>query len=349
MQLLNSPRDETQERRATGVGADRLSSPLVYLWSMLVFLALAAFVALILGRQVIAAFTTNPGLNGLIVGVLAVGTVLAFRQVLVLRREVRWVNAFRESAAEADRVKPPILLAPFSAMIGGRRAGLMLNTSSSRSILESIATRLDENRDVARYLIGLLVFLGLLGTFWGLLATIGSISTTIQTLDPGASDAASILNSVQQGLSAPLAGMGTAFSSSLFGLAGSMVLGFLDLQVGRAQNRFYTEIEDWLSSVTDVGADMAVPAGAAMGAGGLEEMRLLSERLNRLVQEQGAGQRTSAAMASLAESIQGLVAHMRSEQQMLRDFVESQANEQRAMRGTLDRLSASIGDASRKP
>ena len=101
MQLLNSPRDETQERRATGVGADRLSSPLVYLWSMLVFLALAAFVALILGRQVIAAFTTNPGLNGLIVGVLAVGTVLAFRQVLVLRREVRWVNAFRESAAEA--------------------------------------------------------------------------------------------------------------------------------------------------------------------------------------------------------------------------------------------------------
>ncbi len=349
MQLLSSPKDAAQERRPGGAVSERLSSPLVYLWSMLVFLALAAFVALILGRQVIGAFTTNPGLNGLIVGVLVVGIVLSLRQVLVLRREVRWVNAFRDGGGEAERVRPPILLAPVGAMIGGRGANLTLNTSSSRSILESIATRLDENRDVARYLIGLLVFLGLLGTFWGLLATIGSISSTIQALDPGASDAASILNSVQQGLSAPLAGMGTAFSSSLFGLAGSMVLGFLDLQVGRAQNRFYTEIEDWLSSVTDVGADMVLPAAAAsLPAGGAEEMRLLSERLNRLVQEQGAGQRTSAAMASLAESIQGLVQHMRSEQQMLRDFVETQANEQRAMRGTLDRLSASIGDASRK-
>ena len=343
MQVLSSPQED---KRPAAIAPDRLSSPLVYLWSMLVFLALAAFLALILGRQVLSAFATNPGLNGLIIGVLAVGTLMALRQVLALRREIRWVNAFRDGAAEQERVKPPVLLAAMQALIGGRRSNLALNTASGRSILESVATRLDETRDVARYLIGLLVFLGLLGTFWGLLGTIGSISATIQSLDPSASDAGSVLNSVQAGLSGPLAGMGTAFSSSLFGLAGSMVLGFLDLQVGRAQNRFYTELEDWLSSITDVGADMVLPAGTSVTAGGTEEMRLLSERLNRLVQDQGTGQRTSAAMAGLAESIQGLVQHMRSEQQMLRDFVENQASEQRAMRGVLDRLSSSIADSS---
>lgn len=344
MQVLSS-----DEKRPASYVPDRLSSPLVYLWSMLVFLALAAFAALILGRQVLSAFGTNPGLNGLILGALFVGVLMALYQILALRREVRWVNAFRDGGPEFAQAKPPVLLGAVQALIGSRRGNLALNTASSRSILESVGTRLDENRDVARYLIGLLVFLGLLGTFWGLLATIGSISSTIQSLDPSAGDAASVLNSVQQGLSAPLAGMGTAFSSSLFGLAGSMVLGFLDLQVGRAQNRFYTELEDWLSSVTDVGADMLLPANLPISAGAnsSEEMRLLSERLNRLVQDQGSGQRTSAAMASLAESIQGLVQHMRSEQQMLRDFVENQASEQRAMRGTLDRLSSSISD--RKP
>ncbi|WP_185983395.1 flagellar motor protein MotA [Aureimonas mangrovi] len=346
MQVLSST---TEERRPASGAPDRLSSPLVYLWAMLVFLALAGFVAAILGRQVFSAFGTNPGLNGLIIGVLVVGILMALRQILKLRREVRWVNAFRDGAADAERVKPPVLLSPMQALIGGRRGPLALANPSVRSILESVATRLDESRDVARYLIGLLVFLGLLGTFWGLLATIGSISATIETLDPGAGDAATILNSVQTGLSAPLAGMGTAFSSSLFGLAGSMVLGFLDLQVGRAQNRFYTELEDWLSSITDIGSDVAVPvAGRSLAPSGIDEIHLLSERLNRLVQEQGSGQRTSAAMANLAESIQGLVQHMRSEQQMLRDFVESQAGEQRQMRGVLERLSSTLNEPGRR-
>ena len=209
-----------------------------------------------------------------------------------------------------------------------------------RSILDSIATRLDETRDIARYLIGLLVFLGLLGTFWGLLRTIGSIGATIQGLDPAGGDTASVLDALKAGLAAPLAGMGTAFSSSLFGLSGSLVLGFLDLQLGRAQNRFYTELENWLSSVTDVGSDMVLPPTGNVAAGG-EEMRVLSEKLNRLVQEQGTSPRTSTAMANLAESIQGLVQHMRSEQQMLRDFVEAQASEQRELRQVLDRLAGS--------
>ncbi len=135
---------------------------------------------------------------------------------------------------------------------------MAFSTSSMRTMLDSIATRLDESRDTSRYLVGLLVFLGLLGTFWGLLNTIGSIRETIESLDPGTGDAAAVLDSLKQGLAAPLAGMGTAFSSSLFGLSGSLVLGFLDLQAGRAQTRFYTELENWLSSVTDLSSDIVV-------------------------------------------------------------------------------------------
>ena len=136
---------------------------------------------------------------------------------------------------------------------------------------------------------------------------------------------------------------GTAFSSSLFGLSGSLILGFLDLQIGRAQNRFYTELENWLSSVTDVGSDMLLPPTAMKESEGNEEIKILTERLNRLSQEQGSNPRTSAAMANLAESIQGLVTHMRSEQQMLRDFVEAQSGEQKELRRVLDRLSSQIG------
>ncbi|GGD30207.1 MotA/TolQ/ExbB proton channel family protein [Aureimonas glaciei] len=342
MQVFSSPKDNA--RQAEGFGSENLASPMVFLWSMLVFLALVGFVAAILSRQVQAAFVTNPGLNGLILGVLVIGILLALMQIIRLAREVRWVNAYRDGSSEFETMRAPVLLAPMRALIGRRRQ-LALSTQSMTAVLDSVATRLDETRDIARYLIGLLVFLGLLGTFWGLLGTIGSIGNTIQTLDPGSGDAASILDSLKAGLAAPLQGMGTAFSSSLFGLSGSLVLGFLDLQIGRAQNRFYTEFENWLSSVTDVGADMLLPpsAGATpIGSGG-EEIRLLSDRLNKLVQDQAASPRTTAAMASLAESIQGLVQHMRSEQQMLRDFVETQAGEQRELRGVLDRLSKSIG------
>jgi hypothetical protein len=342
MQVFTSPNDRT---RPDGYAAGRLGSPMVFLWSMLVFLSLAGFAAAILGRQLSTAFAGNPGLNGAILLILAFGILLAFGQIVRLAREVRWVNAFRENAGDFERMRDPVLLAPMRALIGRRRQ-MALSTASMRAVLDSVATRLDEARDIARYMVGLLVFLGLLGTFWGLLETIRAIGGTIQGLDPGGSDAASVLNALKSGLSAPLAGMGTAFSASLFGLSGSLVLGFLDLQVGRAQNRFYTELENWLSSVTDVGSDMLLPPGGgaqpvAAGSGGSEEIRLLSERLTKLVQDQSATPRTSTAMASLAESIQGLVQHMRSEQQLLRDFVEAQAGEQRELRSVLDRLSRS--------
>ena len=229
------------------------------------------------------------------------------------------------------------------ALISSSHTGA-LSTAALRSILDSIATRLDEQRDITRYLTGLLVFLGLLGTFWGLLGTIGSINTVIQGLDAGTGQSADILNTLKESLSAPLIGMGTAFSASLFGLSGSLILGFLDLQAGRAQNRFYNELENWLSSVTDVSHDFAPAAVERIAAtGSTEELKTLSEQLVKITQEGGSNQRSTAAMASLAEGIQGLVRNMRTEQQMLRDWIEAQQEESKLLRKTLDQLSEKIG------
>ncbi len=318
-----------------GYDPHRLSSPQVFVLTMVIFLAIVAFIGVILTRQISTAFVTNPGLNGLILGVLAVGILLAFVQVGRLFREVRWVNSFRAGSETTE----PVLLAPMKAMIG-RSSAVAFSASSMRTMLDSIATRLDESRDTSRYLVGLLVFLGLLGTFWGLLKTIGSISDTIQALDPGSGDAAAVLDALKQGLAAPLSGMGTAFSSSLFGLSGSLVLGFLDLQAGRAQTRFYTELENWLSSVTDLSSDIAVPE--AMRTESADEIRLLSERLRSMQENGSSNPRVASAMANLADGISGLVKNMRSEQQIMRDWVEAQSDEQKAMRDTLEKIADAL-------
>ncbi|MBL8577829.1 MAG: MotA/TolQ/ExbB proton channel family protein [Mesorhizobium sp.] len=317
----------------------RLSSPQVFVLSMLVFLAIVAFIAAILTRQIMAAFVTNPGLNGLIFGVLIVGILLTFQQTVRLFREVRWVNSFRAGSEVTD----PVLLAPMKALLS-RSSSMALSTNSMRSILDSIANRLDESRDISRYLIGLLVFLGLLGTFWGLLETIGSISETIQSLDPGTGDTNAVLDALKAGLAAPLSGMGTAFSSSLFGLSGSLVLGFLDLQAGRAQTRFYTELENWLSSVTDLSSDIVSVDGKGETS---DEIRALSERLRSMQEGGGSSPRVATAMANLADGISGLVKNMRSEQQIMRDWVEAQSEEQKAMRRTLERLAETLKNQER--
>lgn len=308
----------------------KLSSPQVFLATMVVFLVLAAFVALVLSRQIVTAFSSNPGLNGLIFAVLFIGIGLAFSQVMRLFREVRWVNSFRTGSGERAE---PLLLAPMKTLLT-RTQATALSTSAMRSILDSIATRLDESRDIGRYLIGLLVFLGLLGTFWGLLETISSIGNTIQTLEAGG-NSKDMLNSLKTGLQAPLSGMGTAFSSSLFGLAGSLVLGFLDLQAGRAQNRFYVELENWLSTVTDVASD-AGSSGIASGA--TDELKVLSQQMSALQESGTNNPRSAAAMASLAEGISALVKNMRGEQQLIRDWVEAQAADNKGTREALDRI-----------
>ena len=332
--------------RMVAAGSDdphKLSSPRVTLYTMVLFLIIAAFVVLVLSRQVRTAFATNPGLNGLIVGVLVVGIILAIGQVVRLFREVNWVNSLRTGE---NYGKEPVLLAPMKALLA-RSQATALSTSALRSILDSLATRLDESRDIARYLTGLLVFLGLLGTFWGLLQTIGSIGTTIQTLEPSAADSRDFLDSLKAGLQAPLAGMGTAFSSSLFGLAGSLVLGFLDLQAGRAQNRFYVELENWLATLTDLNSDLGLGATPKLDGATSEEFRALAQELARMQEVGGTSQRTTAAMASLADGIAGLVKNMRGEQQMLRDWVESQAADNKAMRETLEKIAAMIAERNR--
>jgi hypothetical protein len=301
-----------------------------------VFLILCALVAVVLYNQILVAFMANPGLNALIVGVLLIGVALAYRQVIRLFPEVEWVNGFRLADPGLAMDRPPVLLAPMASILGDRMGRMAISSTMMRGILDSIATRLDEARDISRYMTGLLVFLGLLGTFWGLIVTVGSVGNVINTLKVGG-DAQSTFDSLREGLAAPLSGMGISFSSSLFGLAGSLVLGFLDLQSSQAQNRFYTDLEDWLSTtVRDLGAGSTETAAAAGAAPG--DMRMAVDRLKEVIAEGGSSRAATTAMANLAEAIQGLVHHMRTEQQMIRDWVDSQAEQHREIRRLLEIL-----------
>ncbi len=233
----------------------KVSSPRIFLVRMLVFLTIGALLVVVLNRQIWAAFLANPGLNALIIGVLLIGILLAFRQVLRLFPEIAWVNSFRLADPGLAVERAPVLLAPMAAILRDRIGRMAMSSQTMRSLMDSIANRLDEARDMSRYMTGLLVFLGLLGTFWGLIETVGSVGKVIEGLKVGG-DAGSMFESLKEGLAAPLGGMGISFSSSLFGLAGSLILGFLDLQTSQAQNRFYTELEDWLATtVRDLGSE----------------------------------------------------------------------------------------------
>ena len=310
----------------------KLSSPRIFLVRMLVFLVLCTLVMVVLYKQIILAFFANPGLNALIGMVLLVGTILSFRQVIRLYPEVAWVNNFRiaDPGIAVERQRPR-LLAPMAAILGGERTGRMTITQQTmRHLLDSIATRLDEARDISRYMTGLLVFLGLLGTFWGLIETVGSVGKVIDGLKVGG-DAGALFDTLKEGLAAPLGGMGISFSSSLFGLAGSLILGFLDLQSSQAQNRFYTDLEDWLASTV-----REYSGESAAGASG--DLQNAIERLRATMEEGGNNRGTTAAMANLAEAIQGLVAHMRTEQQMIREWADGQGEQNREIKKLLERI-----------
>src|SRR5579863_9967326 len=260
---------------------NKLSSPRIFLIRMLVFLILCGLIAFVLQKQIYNAFLANPWLNGLIVGVLLIGIILSFHQVIRLFPEVAWVNNFRCADPKLDASHTPKLLAPMAAMLGGGRVDrVTMSAQTMRAFLDSLATRLDEARDISRYLTGLLVFLGLLGTFWGLIETVGSVGNIINGLQVGG-DAGSVFDALKQGLAAPLGGMGISFSSSLFGLAGSLILGFLDLQTSQAQNRFYTSFEDWLATTVQ---DLGVNGG---GAGGPATLNAI-DRLRQAVSDVGA-------------------------------------------------------------
>ncbi|WP_434055450.1 MAG: flagellar motor protein MotA [Roseibium sp.] len=318
-----------------------LSSPRAYLTFMIIFLVIVAFIAFILFPQISVAFMSNPGLNGLIVLVGVFGVLLLFGRVIRLFPEISWVNSFRMGDPALD-TRSPVLLAPMAALLGNKAGDMALTPTTARSILDSIGMRLEESREMSRYLTGLLVFLGLLGTFWGLLQTVSSVGATIQSLDVGSGDANVIFEDLKAGLEAPLSGMGTAFSSSLFGLTGSLVLGFLDLQAGQAQNRFYNELEDWLSTVTDIDPEDGL--FNAPDAPGVEQIQASIQSLQKSVDD-GGGKNASQAMANLAEGIQGLVKHVRSEQQMMRDWAEAQGEQQKRIEGLLTSISAAFDRA----
>ncbi len=301
-----------------------------YLTRMLIFLAAVALVAGALLPPLISAFNANPGLNGLIVGVAVLGIVYVFRQVILLIKEAKWLDDFRAGKPEISSQAPPRLLAPMAAMLGERKGRFSLSAMSARSLLDAIAARLDESRDLSRYMIGLLIFLGLLGTFWGLLGTITAVAEVIGGLTAGSVETGNVLAKLKTGLQAPLAGMGTAFSSSLFGLAGSLVLGFLELQASQAQNRFFNELEDWLAGQTRLSSGSAIAGEGDQGVPAyvqalLEQTADSLENLQRtLIRGEEAGVSTNNNISALTDKLSTLSDQMRTEQNLMLKLAETQ-------------------------
>lgn len=314
-----------------------MTRPEAYLTRMLAFLAAVAGVAGLLFNALESAFATNPALNGLILAALLLGILYILRQVLLLRREVRWLEAYQNNQPAPE----PNLLGPMARMLAGRKGRLSLSALSMRSLLDGIAARLDEQRELSRYLIGLLIFLGLLGTFWGLLHTVRSVGEVLSALPatPG-EDLPAVFAALQKGLGAPLVGMGTAFSSSLFGLAGSLVLGFLELQSTQAQHRFFQDVEDWLSGQARLSGsgggletgDQSIPAYVQAL---LEQTAENLDALRHTVETAEDGRRlASANLTALAERLGALTDQMQADQQVMLRLAEGQSE----MRQALTRL-----------
>ena len=301
-----------------------------YLVRMILFLVAVSVAIVALLDQLTDAFIANPALNGLILGVLLLGIVYIFRQVMLLIGEEKWIDHFRSDRPGLSTQPSPKLLAPMAAMLGARQGKLSLSAVALRSLLDGIDSRLEESRDLSRYLIGLLIFLGLLGTFWGLLQTISSVAGVIGGLSIGTGgDMSAVFADLKSGLKAPLSGMGTAFSSSLFGLAGSLVLGFLELQAGQAQNRFYNELEEWLSGLTRISAgigtgdgDQSVPAFVQAL---LEQTADSLESLQRTL-ERGEESRISShsSVVLLADQLRTMTDQMKTEQSLMMKLAENQ-------------------------
>ncbi|RUT34636.1 flagellar motor protein MotA [Arsenicitalea aurantiaca] len=312
-----------------------LASPTIYLVKIVIFLVLVALVGAILFNTIIVFFWANPFINGLIFFTLFIGILLSFRQVIRLFPEIKWVNSLQDGALTTSR--QPVLLAPVAGILRDRLGEAVITPSSMRSILDSVGNRLDEAKDTSRYLTGLLVFLGLLGTFYGLLETVTAVASVIQSLDVTAGDTTSIFGNLRDGLSAPLSGMGTAFSSSLFGLSGSLILGFLDLQTSQAQNAFYTDLEDWMTSMTELDHPMTQMQASGLGVSG-DEMQMMFERLGSTMQSSNSSQNAIRAMAELARGIDGLVKHIRAEQADLRVHIEEQGETNRKLRELIEAM-----------
>ena len=242
------------------------SQPIRQILSMLIVVVLVAVGGWVISAEVIGVVETNPLFNGFIAAVFLLGIATCFWQVWILAQSVSWIEAFVQSAPGHEDAKPPRLLAPLAALLGGRRDRMQISSASANSIQDSVATRIDEARDITRYLTNLLIFLGLLGTFYGLAITVPAVVETIRSLTPKAGETGlEVFGKLMKGLESQLGGMGTAFSSSLLGLAGSLVVGLLELFASHGQNRFYRELEEWLSSITRLGFSTGESEGSDQG------------------------------------------------------------------------------------
>ncbi len=324
-----------------------MTRPTLYLIRMLVFLAAVLLVVLLLSKVLLTAYANNPLLNSLIVLVLALGIAWNIRQVVRLAPEVTWLETFQRARTRLAAMPAPRLLAPMASMLAARNAKgrdgqdrFTISAPAMRSLLDSIASRLDESRELSRYMTGLLIFLGLLGTFWGLLLTVSSVGDVISGMSVGSGDINAMFEQLKSGLARPLKGMGTAFSTSMLGLAGALVLGFLDLTAGQAQNRFFNELEEWLAGITRLSS--GVLGGEGEGSVPVYVQALLEqtaenmEDLQRILTRGEEGRKESnQAILSLAERIHTLSDSMRANQQLMLRIAETQ----QALAPALTRLS----------
>ena len=335
-----------------------MTRPERFLTRMILFLVAVGAVTGLLFPALYGAFMTNPALNGLIVTALFAGIIFIFRQVLMLRPEVAWLQHYQQH--QHDRpgalaaAPDPVLLGPLARMLGEKRGRLMLSAMSMRTVLDGLAARLDESRELSRYLISLLIFLGLLGTFWGLLHTVRSVGSVIGNLSVTGGDVATMFASLQHGLEAPLTGMGTAFSCSLFGLAGSLVLGFLELQATQAQHRFFQDVEDWLSGATRLstgagnleGGDQSIPVYVQAL---LEQTAENLDGLQRIVASGEESRRTSNTnLMALTERLSTLTDQMRAEQALLLKLTESQMEMKQVLGRLADATAGGLDESSRQ-
>ena len=313
-----------------------MTRPSGYLIRMLMFLVVVGIVAGLLSPVLITAFFNNSLLNSLILLILLLGIGWNLNQVLRLRPEVLWLETYQTSRSRLAALPSPRLLAPMASMLamregkghdGGRH--FTLSATGMRSLLDGISSRLDESRELSRYMTSLLIFLGLLGTFWGLLQTVTSVSDVIGGMSLGNGDMNLMFDQLKSGLAKPLAGMGTAFSASMYGLAGALVLGFLDLTAGQAQNRFFNEMEEWLAGLTRLSSgalsegDSSVPVYVqALLEQTAENMENLQQVLTR--DEENRIRANQTAM-TLNDRLAALADTMRSSQQLMLRVGEAQA------------------------
>ena len=266
-----------------------MSNPRHTIFWMVVYLGVVTAVCGLLYEPLKGAFFANWVFNLLIFCVLLIGVIITFRQVLILKPELEWIKVFRTGQTGLSVAQEPRLLKPLAKNLDShvKHDRFTMSALSLRTVLDGIRSRLDESREISRYMIGLLVFLGLLGTFWGLLGTIDAVGTVIGGLELGNRDFAKVFSELKTGLMGPLSGMGTAFSSSLFGLGGSLVLGFLDIQAGHAQNRFYDGLEEWLSGVTHL-IDAPASLEEAQMSGVDAQKNELTQLVSELIRENKA-------------------------------------------------------------